>query len=321
MEKKKYRWGILSTATIVPRFIRAMECTEDGAVCAVASRDLSKAQRTADEFNIPSAYDDYHAILEDENIDAVYIPLINSLHYSYAKEALLAGKHTIVEKPFVLDHKDGEELKRIALEKQVFLSEAVKAPYLPVYQKVRQIIGSEIYGKIRFMEFRQSYSGGSYTEGWNRLREYGGGVLYGNEAYFFHMAENLCSPVISVSGSGSGIEGEAEDQCCISAVMANGAIATAAVSRRVLFENGLRIYLDDAVIWIPDYWKAQKVFVTQNGSVIDEFSEPCRYELQYELNHYHECMRNSLIFSPVTPVDNSIRYIAWCQKLHKDWGL
>ena len=154
MENKTIRWGILSTASIVPRFIKAMECTDDGIVCAVASRSFEKAKLTADEYNIPQAYDDYHKILEDDSIDAVYIPLINSLHYSYAKEALLAGKHTIVEKPFVLHQNEAEELKQIAISKHRFLSEAVKTPYLPVYEPVKKIIDEETYGKIRFMEFR-----------------------------------------------------------------------------------------------------------------------------------------------------------------------
>lgn len=75
-------------------------------------RESSKRlKKTAKEYNIENAYDDYHKILEDETIDAVYIPLVNSLHYSYAKEALLAGKHTIVEKPFVLHESEAKELK------------------------------------------------------------------------------------------------------------------------------------------------------------------------------------------------------------------
>ncbi len=319
MNKNKIRWGILSTASIVPRFIKAMECTEDGSVCAIASRSLEKAEKTAKEYNIENAYDDYHKILEDETIDAVYIPLVNSLHYSYAKEALLAGKHTIVEKPFVLHESEAKELKQIAEEKHLFLSEAVKTPYLPVYEPIKEIIQNKTYGEIHYMEFRQSYIGGSYLEGWNKQKEYGGGVLYGNEAYYFHMAEYLCSKVVSVSGSATSSHGDAEDQCSINAVLENGAIAQLAVSTKILFENGLKIYLDDALIQIPDYWKAQNAKIIQNGKVIQEFNYPCEYELQYELNHYHKCIQEAWIFSPITPVDHSIRYIGFCEKLYQSW--
>ncbi len=319
MENRKIHWGILSTATIVPRFLKAMECTEGGIVSAIASRDRKKAQAFAKEYDIEAAYDDYHAILADPSIDAVYIPLINSLHYPYAKEALLAGKHTIVEKPFVLHREEAEELKQIALEKHLFLSEAVKTPYLPVYKHVKKIIEEKTYGSICYMEFRQSYSGGPYLEGWNKQKKYGGGVLYGNEAYFFHMAEYLAGPVLSVSGSASSSHGDAEDQCSVTAVLENGVLAQLAVSTRVLFENGLKIWFDDAEIRVPDYWKASRAVVTKNGEIIQEFREECPFELQYELNHYHECIRNSLTFSPVTPVDNSIRYIGFCEQLYQSW--
>lgn len=113
-----------------------MECTDDGIVFAVASRSFEKAKITADQYNIPQAYDDYHEILRDDSIDAVYIPLINSLHYPYAKEALLAGKHTIVEKPFVLHQNESEELNHYH---KCIQDSLVFSPVTPVGNSIRYI--------------------------------------------------------------------------------------------------------------------------------------------------------------------------------------
>ncbi len=88
----KIRYGIISCASIVPRFAQGMELTETGTVCAIASRDPAKARKLAEELSIPKAYGDYQALLDDPDIDAVYIPLINSMHYPYAKKALLYRK-------------------------------------------------------------------------------------------------------------------------------------------------------------------------------------------------------------------------------------
>ena len=98
----RIRYGALSTASILPRFVGGMNETENGCVEAIASRTLEKAQRTAQELGIPKAYGDYHELLQDPELDAVYIPVMNSLHYSYAYDALKAGKHVVMEKPFVL---------------------------------------------------------------------------------------------------------------------------------------------------------------------------------------------------------------------------
>ena len=104
------RYGILSTASIVPRFVKGMELCGNGTVDAIASRDIHKAETAAQELGIKKAYGDYHELLDDPDIDAVYIPVINSLHYTYAKDALNKGKHVIVEKPFVLHASEAEEL-------------------------------------------------------------------------------------------------------------------------------------------------------------------------------------------------------------------
>ena len=106
----KIRYGILSTASTVRRFAGAMEETGTGKVTAIASRTQLRAEEAAAALGIPTAYSDYHELLKDPDIDAVYIPVINSLHYAYARDALLAGKHVVMEKPFVLHAEQAREL-------------------------------------------------------------------------------------------------------------------------------------------------------------------------------------------------------------------
>ncbi len=152
MTETKVRYGILSAATIVPRFAKGMRLTSNGEVTAIAARSLSKAKETARELDIPNVYPDYASLLESDEVDAVYIPLVNSLHYEYAEKALKAGKHAIVEKPFVLHAADAEKLFETASEKGLFITEAIKTPHLPLYQKIKQIVDSEKYGRIRMSE-------------------------------------------------------------------------------------------------------------------------------------------------------------------------
>ena len=314
------QYGILSTASIVPRFVHGMNLTGTGAVRAIASRSMEKAETAARQLNIPYAHDDYHAILADPEIDAVYIPLPNSLHYPYAKEALLAGKHAICEKPFVLHAEQAEDLMKLAEEKKLFLTEAVKSPHLPVYQKLKELLDEKKYGELRFMEFKQSYTSGPYLEGWNRQKEYGGGVLYGNEAYFFTMAQYLGGRIVSCNGTLSRGKGETEDQFSISARLENNAIAVLDVSVRVLFNNGLVMYLDKARIEVPDYWKADRAYIYEGNTLAETLSYPCQYEFRYELAHYNDCILKGLSFSPVTPVETTVRTIRMVEKLYQDAG-
>ena len=320
MTDRKIRYGIISTASIAPRFAEAMKCTDNGVVMAVSSRSLEKARAFAEEHDIPAYYDDYRKILEDPQIDAVYLPLVNSLHYPFALEALKAGKHVLLEKPFVLYPWQGEELKKLSEEKGLFLAEAVKSLFLPVHLELKKRIESGEFGKMHLMEFKQSYAGGGYAAGWNSERASGGGALYGNEAYFLSMAEYYGGKIRDIQGSVTYGRTDAEDQCALTAVMDNSVLATCVVSRKVkMQDNGMDLHLEKAHISVPDYWKAREAYIYKEGKLVETVSFPCRFELMYELQHFNECMLKGLTESPVIPVDDSIRHIELCRKLYDEW--
>ena len=93
------KYGILSTSSIAPRFIAAVREARAGEIVAVSSRSMEKAQQKADLWNIPKAYGDHQALLEDANVNIVYISSVNSQHYELARKALEMGKHVVCEKP------------------------------------------------------------------------------------------------------------------------------------------------------------------------------------------------------------------------------
>lgn len=97
------KWGILGTANIaLARTIPAMQKLDCASALALASRDIGKARSAADEAGIPRAYGSYEALLDDPDIDAIYIPLPNNLHREWCIKALEAGKHVLCEKPLSL---------------------------------------------------------------------------------------------------------------------------------------------------------------------------------------------------------------------------
>ena len=93
------RWGILSTAAAARPIVRAARAVDGAEVVAVASRDLRRAEAFAAEHGIPRSHGSYEALLEDRDVDAVYVPLPNALHVPWSIRALEAGKHALCEKP------------------------------------------------------------------------------------------------------------------------------------------------------------------------------------------------------------------------------
>ena len=98
---------------------------------AICSRSLEKAVGFAQTNHLEKAYGDYEEMLRDKEIDAIYVPLVNSLHYEYALKALKAGKHVLVEKPMVLTSLEAKTLITEAKERKLFLTETIKSLFKP----------------------------------------------------------------------------------------------------------------------------------------------------------------------------------------------
>ncbi|HSG48913.1 MAG TPA: Gfo/Idh/MocA family oxidoreductase, partial [Longimicrobiales bacterium] len=97
------RWGVLGTANIGRAAVNpAIQASSNGELVAVASRDRERARAFADEHGIPRSHASYEALLEDPEVDAVYVPLPNSMHRTWTIRAAQAGKHILCEKPLAL---------------------------------------------------------------------------------------------------------------------------------------------------------------------------------------------------------------------------
>ena len=99
MTNQQCRWGILGTANIAPKYVRAMHAVDNATPHAIASRTRSKADAFAKEHRVTMACDDYQAIVDHPDIDAVYIPLPTAMHGEWTRRCAEAGKHVLCEKP------------------------------------------------------------------------------------------------------------------------------------------------------------------------------------------------------------------------------
>ena len=312
------KWGIMSTGNIAHQFAAALKLAGQDLI-AVSSRTQESADGFAGEFGLAKAYGSYRELYQDPDIDAVYVPTVNSLHYPCALEALKAGKHVIVEKPMTVSTAQRISLFEEAGKRGLFIAEGIKVLFLPAILEVKALIETGIYGRIRYMEFKQSYTTGRYATGWNKSRELGGGVHYGNEAYFLSVAELFGGEIIRYSGQRAYGPSGVEDQISISLLMKDNVIATSSVSTDILFDNGLIIYLEKARILIPEYWKARKAYVYANGELVKTIEHSVEHEMCYEIQHFSDCILSGKTCSDVVTPEMSIRYMRIAEELQNSW--
>jgi xylose dehydrogenase (NAD/NADP) len=151
------QWGLLSTAAINDKFIEGVAQSRESAVLAVASRDRSRAEQYASARGIERAYDSYQALLDDPDIDAVYISLPNSLHLEWTSRALQAGKHVLCEKPLSRREADVRAAFDLAERHGRLLMEAFMWRHHPQTARMVRLVQSGAIGRLRLVRAAFSF--------------------------------------------------------------------------------------------------------------------------------------------------------------------
>lgn len=147
------RIGILGAARIVPSaLIKPAQQVAEVIVAGIAARDIARGQAFARKHSIPQVFASYEQLLADPTINAVYIPLPNSLHERWALQALAAGKHVLCEKPFASNTVEAERMAEAAQQSRLVLMEAFHYRYHPLAARMKEIISSGELGTIQRIE-------------------------------------------------------------------------------------------------------------------------------------------------------------------------
>ena len=310
-------YGILSTSSIAPRFVKAVREAKAGEIVAISSRTLEKATEKATLWNIPKAYGSHEELLADQSVDVVYISSVNSEHYSLAKLALEAGKHVVCEKPCTTTAEHTKELFALARDKGLFLMEAEKMLFLPTISEVKQRIESGELGQIYMAELSHSFPA-SYNS-WMFDASLGGGTLLSSGIYAVQLLLWLFGDIKSITGIKSAFEDGTEWQYILSGTMQNGALFSIHNSTKAILDNTARIFGTKGYVEIPEYWKARKATFFIKDQSPEQIQHPCEHELIYEAAHIAECISNGKLTSPVVTEELSVAGIEALETVKKGW--
>jgi predicted dehydrogenase len=312
----KVRWGILSTAKIArEKVIPAMQRGKYCEITAIASRNIDQAKETAAKLHIPTVYGSYEELLNDANIDAVYIPLPNHMHVEWAMKAIKAGKHVLCEKPIALSSLEARQLLKASQEKpQVKVMEAFMYRFHPQWILAKELVDEGRIGPLKTIHSFFSY----YNADPNNIRnqkEMGGGGMMDIGCYCVSLARFLFnSEPLKVFGHVT------IDPTLLTDIMASGILefingtATFTCSTQLMPYQRVQILGTEGRIEIEIPFNAPPTQITRlwlhtkNGSEEMTFEPVDQYTLQGDL-FAQAVLNNTPVPTPLQDAINNMKVI------------
>ena len=146
----KIRWGIIGTGKIAKALSMGLSFLPDAELIAIGSRSIDSANRFGDEFGVLHRHGNYASMVENPDVDVVYIATPHAIHAENILLSLEAGKAVLCEKPFTLNMTQAKTAIDMARRKKLFLMEAMWTRYIPLMVRLRELLADGIIGRYTF---------------------------------------------------------------------------------------------------------------------------------------------------------------------------
>lgn len=316
----------IGSGPIVHDFLDAVTRVEGAECVAVYSRKEETALSLAGKFKIQQVYTDLNTMLLDSNVNTIYIASPNSLHYEQALQALTAGKHVILEKPFTSNYEEAKKLYEIAYNKKLFLFEAITTIHMPNYRLVKENLDK--IGRIRLVQCNYSQYSSRYQlllkgETPNIFNpKFSGGALMDINLYNLHFILGLFGSPKSTQyfpnkhKNGIDTSGIAVLEYSDFVVQATGAKDSNSMNFvQIQGENGY-------IHVIGGSNGCKEIEVVLNDGTIEKLNEQDEENrLVYELRTFVKTYNNKDCDKSFTLLDNSLQLMKLLDSLREDGGI
>ena len=314
---KPVRWGVMGTGRIAATFTRDLQLIDEGTVVAVGSRRLDSAERFAGEFDVARHYGSYEALVEDPDVDAVYVATPHPMHLENASLALRHDKPVLVEKAFTMTAAQASELVALSRSKGLFMMEAMWTRFLPHVVALRDIVARGALGDL--VMFEADHGKWFASDPHSRLfaPELGGSAMLDLGVYPVSFASMLLGTptriVAMVDPAFTGVDGQA------SMIFGydSGAQALLTCTSRARSATRACITGTEARIEIDADFYAPTSFrlITRAGEVTEYRFDVAPRGLRFQAVEVARCLEAGLLESPVMPLDETVAIMETMQRV------
>lgn len=319
------RWGIIGTGRIARAFAEGLKFTNNGKLCAIASRNLESAQNFAQEWDIPISLGTYQHLAESDEVDAVYIATPHSSHAENSILCMMNGKAVLCEKPFAVNSLEVESMINTSRKMNVLLMEGMWSRFPPLMDRLRNWLKEGKLGDIRTLHADFGFLP-KVRDPHGRLfnLDLAGGSLLDLGIYPVSLASMILGKPVDIQTlANMGTTGVDEQAGWIfrynSGALAMLLSSLQCETRQEAFIAGtagnLRIH--------KQCWKPQKMTFTEtNGDVSETIKIPfVGNGFNYEAESFGNLLNEGKKESPIMPLLESLEIMKQMDQIRKQWNL
>ena len=322
-EPRTTNWGIIGPGRIAHKFAQGLASVPDAKLFAVASRSEKRAHSFARQYKVPYYYGGYEKIVQNPEVDIIYIATPHTFHYENTLMCLENGIPVLCEKPFTITCSQLQKLVNTARERKIFLMEAIWTRFLPTINKVLEIQKSGKLGKIKALYADFGFKAPVDHDGRLYNLELGGGALLDIGIYPVFLSLLLLGKPEEIKSMAVISETGADESCSIlfkysSKVMASlncTITAETPIEAVIIFENG-RIRINRG-------W-----FAPSSLTIFSAKEKKKEVSFKYNGNGYHfeaieamKCLHRGLTECPDLPLDFSLDLMGLLDEIRGQCGI
>ena len=321
---KQVKWAVAGTGYIANEFAKGMQEVEDAVLAAVVSRSIVSGRAFAQKYGCDQVYTDFEGMLEQEEIDIVYIATPNDCHYAYIMAALDRGIPVLSEKPMVDNQRQLDEVFKKAEEKQVFVMEGMWTRCFPAVIEARNWIEKGRIGKP--LAVHASFDIKPDIDDWQPWKggvQHAAGALRDVGIYSLAMAYLAFpeGPVQVYSTMKS--NGEVDESFHMLLEYEDGGAAFVGGAFNQVSTPETEIVGEEGRIIIgSEFWHPTTATLIMNDGTKEKYMETYPASgFQFEIREVQKCLRDKTLECPHFTWEETRKIAALIENTRKDWGI
>ena len=314
--------GIIGAGKIVNKVVQALLAIPEIHCYAIASRDYGRACDYAEKYGFEKAYGSYEEMLQDPNVELVYVATPHSHHYEHMMMCIQHGKHIVCEKAFTMNAKQAKIVRDAAREKGVYVAEAIWPRYMPSRKMIDDVIASGVIGKVNTLTGNLSYKIDQVERIWNPALV-GGALLdigvYGINFALMHFGWDVERVESSVKMTDTGVDAMET----ITVFYKDGRMAVLTHSIYARSDRKGMIHGDQGYIIVENINNPESISVYDtNDQLLAHYDVPQQINgYEYEFMEAVACISAGKLESDSMPMDDTVFMMEVMDSLRNSWGL